>query len=183
MRAKNATIKPSRKAAQLHLRRAYESLGRIDILEGALTGSSFSNVSSLLELAQQKLVADQPEDAADLLRAAEHLCFAALAPQTAGSAPQIPAELIAAVTAEFDNLACSAEAHWSESDSGSDSHTALPHGPVAAIYTSALEDARQAFTCGAYRPALQLARAAEDLAKTTHRAFVAAHRKPHRMAS
>jgi hypothetical protein len=183
MRAKNATIKPPRKAAQHHLRRAYESLGRIDILEASLAGSSYTNVSTLLEFAQQKLAADQPEDAAELLRAAEHLCFAALAPQTVGSAPQFPAELIAAVTAEFDNITHCAEVNWSESDPDSDPHTALLHGPVAAIYTTTLEDAHQAFAGGAYRPALQLARAAEALAKTAHRAFVAAHRKPHRIAS
>ncbi len=183
MCAKNATIKPTRKAAQHHLRRAYESLGRIDILEGALAGPSYDNVSALLELARQKMAADQPEDAADLLRAAEHLCFAALAPHTAGVAPQFPAELIAAVTAEFESITRSAEVNWSESDIDSDLHFALQHGPVAAIYATTLEDARRAFARDAYRPALQLARAAEDLAKTMHRAFVAAHRKPHRIAS
>ena len=39
------------------LRRAYEHLGRIEILEGALAGSPFVDVAALAGLAQQQLEA------------------------------------------------------------------------------------------------------------------------------
>src|SRR5579864_4833167 len=112
MRAKKAMIKPTRNAPRKSahhnvlqdLRRAYESLGRIDILEGALAGSPFCDVSALAALAQQELAANRPHDAAELLRAAEHLSFAALAPYAAGCPTRISAELKTAVTAEFDHI-------------------------------------------------------------------------------
>ena len=58
--------------------RAYEQLGRIDILEGDLAGPSFVDVSVLANLAQQQLDSGHAGNAAILLRAAEHLSFAAL---------------------------------------------------------------------------------------------------------
>ena len=62
----------------------------------------------------------------------------------------------------MNRLTTNAERLWSEA----------PHpdnrGVIETIYASALEQARRAFSSGAYRPALQLARAAEALAQVTH---------------
>ena len=193
MRASKAIIEPTRRAVKksahhpMHdLCRAYEYQGRIEILEAALAGSPYCEVSALSALAEQELAAGHPHNAAELLRAAEHITFAALAPYAAGCPPPISAELKAAVIAEFNHITCCAELHWSESNPDSQSEATFHHGPVAVIYANALGEARRAFIRGAYRPALELARAAEALAKTTHRSSAtlpAAHEQSHRLAS
>jgi hypothetical protein len=143
------------------LRRAYEHLGRVDILEGALAGTHFVQVSALAALAQQQLTAGHTRDAANLLRAAEHICFAALAPEDRpGAVAMVSPELKAAVAAELNHLARRAEDHWTESESDEDE----AHETIAAIYSAALNQALTNFARGAYRPALELARAAEALA-------------------
>ena len=96
--------------------RAYEQFGRIDILEGGLAGSPFVDVNVLANLAQQQLDSGHAENAANLLRAAEHLSFAALAPKdSARLTSHIPGELKAAVAAELDRLSHAARDLWSES--------------------------------------------------------------------
>jgi hypothetical protein len=138
---------------------AFEQFGRIDILEGGLAGSPFVNVSLLANLAQQQLDSGHADNAATLLRAAEHLSFAALAPKnSARLTAHIPHELRAAVVFELDRLTNAAKALWAESAK------AVSRAVIETIYATALEDARQAFDRGAYRPALHLARAAEALA-------------------
>ena len=142
--------------------RAYEHLGRIDVLEGGLAGSPFVDVNVLANLAQQQLDSGHAKNAAILLRAAEHISFAALAPsKSAELTSHISGELKSAVAAELDRLLRSAEELWSESEDLSN------HAVIATIFAGALEQARNAFACGAYRPALQLARAAEALAQVT----------------
>jgi hypothetical protein len=160
---KKAAKKMAKKFAHHHpardLRRAYEHLGRVDILEGALAGTHFRYVSALAGLAQQQLGSGYARNAADLLRAAEHICFAALAPEDRpGTVSLISAELKAAIAEELNHLTQRAEEHWS------DAEDEQPHPTVATIYAAALEQARLAFASGAYRPALELARAAEALA-------------------
>lgn len=138
---------------------AYEQFGRIDVLESGLAGSSFVNVNVLANLAQQQLDSGHTANAGHLLRAAEHLSFAALAPRdSARLTANIPGELLAAVAAEMDRLTHSAESLWS-AHGGHRDRTVIEN-----IYSAALEDARRAFAGGAYRTALQLARAAEALA-------------------
>ncbi len=141
---------------------AYERLGRIDVLEGGLAGSPFVDVSVLANLAQQQLDSGNAKNAGTLLRAAEHISFAALAPSNSAElTSHIPGELRTAVAAEVNRLVQRAEELWSESENPDDRTV------IQAIFAGTLEQARSAFTCGAYRPALQLARAAEALAQVT----------------
>ena len=138
--------------------RAYEHFGRIDILEGGLAGSPFVDVNVLANLAQQQLDSGYAENASNLLRAAEHLSFAALAPQeSARLTARIPGELKAAVAAEVERLTGVAEELWSESRKSN-------RVVIETVYHGALQNAGLAFDRGAYRPALQFARAAEALA-------------------
>jgi hypothetical protein len=138
----------------------FEQFGRIDSLEGGLSGLPFVNVSLLADLAQQQLDSGHPGNASALLRAAEHLCFAALAPKNSAQlTANIPRKLKAAVTAEMNRLTNSAQQLWAATAN------TVNRAVIEALYAAALADARLAFECGAYRPALQLARAAEALAR------------------
>lgn len=137
------------------LRHAYECLGRIEILEGALAGSPFVDVTALANLAQQQLGAGYPGNAADLLRSAEHLCFAALAPAHVNDSLVNP-ELKRAITVEFETTTRRAEEQWHE-DERANRHV------IEDLFARALDKARHAFTRGAFRPALEFARAADAL--------------------
>jgi hypothetical protein len=141
---------------------AYEHFGRIDILESGLTGSPFVNVNLLANLAQQQLDSGHPANAAYLLRAAEHLSFAALAPKdSARLTADISPELRAAVAAEHQRLTRTAEEYWAESGK------TFNRVVIETIYASVLKESREAFDRGAYRSALHLARAAEELGYLT----------------
>jgi hypothetical protein len=164
--AKKAAKKPQRKFSDPHtsddFRLAYEHLGRIEVLEGALVGTPFVDVNVLANLAQQQLDYGHAKNASDLLRAAEHISFAALAPRESLDLSSVtPSELKAAVANELDRLTQSAESQWAESDD------AANRAVIENIYTSSLEHARSSFASGAYRPALQFARAAEALSRIT----------------
>ncbi|HEY4380876.1 MAG TPA: hypothetical protein VGN01_11060 [Acidobacteriaceae bacterium] len=186
---KATTRTAPRKAAHhplYDLRRVYELQGRIEILEGALAGSPFCDVSALASLAEQEFSAGRLHNAAEILRACEHLTFAALAPYAAGCPTRVSAELRAAITSEFNHITRSAELHWSEANA----HFETPLiGPIALIYAKSLAEAKRALLRGAYRPALELARAAEALAKTTPEPVETAdteaetHTAAHRLAS
>lgn len=142
---------------------AYENLGRIDILEGGLAGSSFVDVNMLANLAHQQLDSGHAKNAEILLRAAEYISFAALAPRrSAELTARIPEALKSAVASELGRLTQGAEALWSETEEDTN------RGLIEGIFAGTLKQARDAFNCGAYRPALQLARAAEALAHVTH---------------
>jgi hypothetical protein len=172
--AKKAARKAARKTAHSHpahpLRRAYEHLGRIEILESALAGSPFREVTALATLAQQQLTAGHAREAAHLLRAAEHLTFAALAPHgptRAADAPISP-DLKAAIAAEFEHLIkrarqCREEAHWNTSTARRNVPPNASSLTISALYARTLEHARSAYAADAYRPALELARAAEAI--------------------
>jgi len=141
------------------IRRVYEHFGRLEILEGALAGAPFVDVDTLSNLAQQQLDSGDAKNASNLLHAAEHIAFAALAPKhTAKLTAHIPRKLKAAVAAELDRLTRSAEGLWSASENRPG------RAVIENIYRNTFEQARTAFARGAYRPALQLARAAEELA-------------------
>jgi hypothetical protein len=139
--------------------RTYEQFGRIAILEGGLAGLPFVDVNVLANLAQQQLDSGYTENAANLLRAAEHLSFAALAPTH--FTPHIPAELKAAAAGELDRLTALAQQRWSESED------AVNREIIESIFESAILEARVAFDRCAYRRSLQLARAAEALSHVT----------------
>jgi hypothetical protein len=135
------------------LRRAYEHLGRVEILRHAM-GDSSQEVGGLVELAQDEVANGTSKNAADLLRAAEHLGFAAILDRLGPKAAATGA-LMAAVDEEFCRLAAKAEEHW-ESEGA--------HPAIAQIYRDALTRAAQARSQGAHRQALELVRAAEALA-------------------
>lgn len=163
MPANRAAKRNPRKAAKklVHhpvndLRRAYEHLGRIEILEGALAGSPFVDVAALSGLAQQQLEAAEYRNAANLLRAAEHMCFAALAPSHASDSPS-DVDLERALTMEFENLMRRSEEHWQQHEEPS--HRRI----IEDLFARALDQARRAFDRGAFRPALEFARAADAL--------------------
>jgi len=165
MPEKRLATKTAKKAAKklVHhpvndLRRAYEHLGRIEIVEGALAGSPFVDVTALTSLAQQQLGDGCSRNAADLLRAAEHVCFAALAPNRAAE-PLISRDLRRALTIEFEGLMRRAEEQW-EADEGP-----VKRQVIEELFVRALDQARNAFDRGAYRPALEFARAAEALSQ------------------
>ena len=137
------------KGAGKHLRRAFEHLGRVEALQ-TLTQSD--SISTLVRLAQASIDHDVARPAADLLRAAEHLSFAAVAAQSKSSS-SLSADLEEAVRREFRKLLEHAEDH--ELAIG----TTLDR-----LLRQSVEDARKAFEDGNFRQALELARAAESLA-------------------
>jgi hypothetical protein len=155
--------KAAKKAAHDHhkkhdhakdLRRAYEHLGRVEILQHAMNNSC-EEVSKLVNLAQDEVANGTSKNAADLLRAAEHLSFAAVLNHVGQPKAPVVGALMAAIDEEFERLAAKAEDHWE--DDGA-------HPTVAQIYKDSLLKAAQARHHGACRQALELARAAEALA-------------------
>ena len=142
------------KAAGKHLRRAFEHLGRVEALQ-TLTQSEA--ITTLVRLAQTSVDRTDARPAADLLRAAEHLSFAAVAAESKSSST-LSADLEEAVRREFRKLLERAEDH--ELAIG----TTLDR-----LLRQSVEDARKAFEDGSFRQALELARAAEALASLHER--------------
>lgn len=142
------------------LRRAYEHLGRVEIL-GLMQSGSCEEVISLVNLAQDEMENGGSRNAADLLRAAEHLSFAALLDR-AGSNTQVYGVLMPAISDELDRLADKAQEHWQSDDADEG---------IAQIYRDSLTRAGAARNQGLFRQALELVRAAEALAhvKPPHR--------------
>jgi hypothetical protein len=151
--ANKAAKKVAKKAAKHvpghDLRRAYEHLGRIEILDQMLGPRSPLDIAAVVTLARQELAAEAHRNAADLLRAAEHMSFAALSPDE--PAATVSSELERAVRSEFERLFARAEAQEAMA------------GPIGDVLTTTLDAARGAFDGGFFRPALELARAAEAL--------------------
>jgi hypothetical protein len=144
--AKKAANNPTK-----DLRRAYEHLGRVQTLQ-ALLNDRGGDVATLVKLAKRQSAEGEAKSVADLLRAAEHLSFAALAEPNDGA---ISAEVEAAVEEEFEHLQAKAEEHW-------EAEEATPQ--IAKLYEASLKKAAQAQAKGAHRMAMELVRAAEALA-------------------
>ena len=162
--AKKAAKKTAKKAAKhadpkhkeaKDLRRAYEHLGRIESLQRVVPGTTQADLAALVSLAQQQFKEGYANNAAELLRAAEHLSFAALA---AGyeKQPGISRPVEDSLDGEYHHLAEKAAEHWS--------HTPQRHSVVASLYKSSLKSSRRALESSAYREAMELVRAAEALA-------------------
>lgn len=134
------------------LRRAYEHLGRVSALHGALDEAK-EPIARLTHLAEQQLAAKQAKYAADLLRAAEHLSFAHLAPGTPEAKPG-PA-LLSAIKEEFEHKLAKAQQNWTSQKE--------PHAELKQQYERALAEAQSAYQSAAYRKALELVRAASTL--------------------
>jgi len=156
--SKKAAKKAAAKSAHKHdegkdLRRAHEHRGRIEALRPSL-GKNAGDVDTLIELAEQVLAGSHFKDAADLLRAAEHLSFGYLA----SSKPDktLHGALLESVEEEFEHKLEKAEEHWEESDA------------LSSIYQKTLDGAHLALKEGAHRKALELIRAAEAIAHVHH---------------
>ncbi len=153
---------PPKKAAKKHdlkhhqekdLRRAYEHLNRVEILQRLFPAADQPSLA-LANLAREEAAAGNARGAADLLRAAEHLGFARLSgsqPEDAGASPAI----VAALKHEFDHLKSKAEEHW-EDGKGKEA--------IAEMYRSALHLAEKARKQASYHAAMEFIRAAEALA-------------------
>src|ERR1035437_582937 len=120
--AKKAAKKAPKKAAKHHpdkqheandLRRAYEHMGRLEVLQKSLKSSAAEAVSALAKLAQRELESGHNKDTADLLRASEQLSFAALA-GASSEGVRLSAELEHSITEHFDELTRRADEHWED---------------------------------------------------------------------
>lgn len=159
--------KAAKKAAAKHadpkhhegkdLRRAYEHLGRVEMLQRNLNAASSKDIHTLVTLAERELGKGHRKDAADLLRAAEHFSFAASA--NANSKPsKVSEELEGIVAEEVEHLTEKANEHWDESEESEH------HASVATLFQTSLKAAASALKAGQYRQALELARGSEALA-------------------
>lgn len=137
------------------LRRAFEHMGRLEVLRGSLKTSAADTVGVLVRLAQKEIEGGHGKDAADLLRASEHLSFAVLAGDSSAIG-RISAELKRSITEHFDELMRRAEEHWEDKEQHSST--------LAGLYEGSGKSAFKAFKAGAYHQALEFARAAEALA-------------------
>lgn len=133
-------------------RRAHEHLGRVEALHPLVEKPAAKQIKVLQELAHRELEAGHTKDAADLLRAAEHLSFGSLhAPEAEKADPKLKD----ALTREFNGKLEKADEHWTKDEEH------LPE--LEEVYAHVTERAQHAFEADAYRQALELARAAEAL--------------------
>ncbi len=166
----NPPKKAAKKAAKKHapeqehqrhakdVRRSYEHLGRVEVLSSLLKGDHVATVHELVELSREALAGKHAKDAADLLRAAEHLCFgAALTSRTPDQS--VTKELAATIEEECRHLQSKANDHASDG--------AMPAN-VRKIYTFMTQASATAIQAKDYRCALEMGRGAEALAHITH---------------
>ena len=138
---------------QKDARRAYEHLGRVQALLRLQDAATTDRVQQLIPLAQGALLAGQAKQAADLLRAAEHLSFGAL---RAADSPDksISEDLATAIHEEIEHQQDKAEEHG-----GAEESTAA----IRTLYRFMADAASKALTAERYRAALEFARGAEAL--------------------
>ncbi len=108
----------------------------------------------LTKLAQGAISGGHNKEAADLLRASEHLGFALLGGNDRFGGNVSP-QLERSIAEHFDELMHRAEKHWKEGKRSS---------ILREIYASSCESASRAFRARAYHQALEFARASEALA-------------------
>jgi hypothetical protein len=160
--AKKTAKKVAKKAAKKHaghhvaedLRRAYEHLGRIDVLQGGLPSPMAAQIGDLTELARTALHQGDAASGANLLRACEHLAFGSLA--SAGKEGRIGDDLQLAIDSMYEHLIERAAERWDEQETE-------PTGTLMRAYEAAFDGAEAAYGKGAFRRALELARAADAL--------------------
>lgn len=158
--AKNVAKKAARKSpghdthrAPKDTRRAYEHLGRVQSLLGLQDPAARDQVQQLTALAQRALQAGQPREAADLLRAAEHLAFGSL--RLADLPDETIAEdLVAAIDDEIEHHRAKAKEHGEAATSAAE---------VTSLYRFMADSASQALASKRYRAALEFSRGAEAL--------------------
>lgn len=136
-------------------RRTYEHLGRVQALAPLATAEQDS-IGILVSAADEAFRSDHFKSSADLLRAAEHLCFAALV-QTGSF--RISPDMIASVEEELEHLRQRAADHAADED--------LPPA-LHKISTRMWKEMEIALRQASYGRALELARGAEALAHVRH---------------
>jgi hypothetical protein len=159
--AKKATKKAAKKGSRHEkdshdhkdIRRAFEHLGRLEVLQGSLSSGAISQIQTLSDLARLSLLQGQNKSSADLLRACEHLAFGSLAANRKETVNEV---LMSAIREQYEKLLERAADHWDENEEE-------PGEPIVSIYESSLAAAETAFGKGAYRKALEFVRAAEAL--------------------
>jgi hypothetical protein len=162
MPEKKSAKKAAKKSAGDHgkhhegkeLRKAYEHLGRLSVLEPGLPAAVVAQLKKLTELAQVTLHAGEQKSAADLLRAGEHLAFGSLA--STAKAVGLGEELEAAINAEYEHLVDKADEHWNR-------HEEERPAGIEELYESMAVAGQAAYHKGAYRRALEFVRGAEAL--------------------
>ena len=160
--AKKQASKPESDKSLTETLRAYEHLGRVRVLVPFLAPEAAETVSVLGDMSQASLRLDAACDAADLLRAAEHYCFATLATKDpTGSA--VSTDLRRRIQMECDHLR-----------ERSDTRTSVLAPTIHLIYQEMCDLAARALGAGSYRAALEMARGAEALSHVnSHNAALA----------
>jgi hypothetical protein len=138
------------KKAGTDARKAFEHLGRVQSI-ASFAPAEHVPLTTLVSAADAAFRAHQYKESAHLLRAAEHLLFAAMV-ETAPA--QISPHLLEAVAEEFDHLAERAAEH---------SHSEKAPHAIRRIYARMKKDAGSAMQQRNYRRALELVRGAEAL--------------------
>jgi hypothetical protein len=141
------------------LRRAYEHMGRVASMEISLMPAEAKTITALATLAQFQLENGNHKEAADLFRAAEHICFAALANDGSQTAP--PSDgLLKAILRHYQQLIEKADEKWQRIGDG--------QGVLTAIYKASRTNASRTYKLGLYHQALEYAHAADALAHVKH---------------
>jgi hypothetical protein len=144
---------PPKKAAKKaggHARKAFEHLGRVQCL-AALPSAERECLPTLLSAADAAFQSHHYSKSAHLLRAAEHLLFAAVVDT---NPQQLSRLLVKELQEEFDQLLERAAQHG---------HAEGSPQAIQRIYTRMREDAVNAMRRHDYRKALELGRGAEAL--------------------
>jgi hypothetical protein len=92
-------------------RRTCEPKGRIEVLRKSLKSSIAEAFAELTMLAQREIEGGKNKDAADFLRASEHLSFAVIAGETL-TGGRISSEHERSITEHFDECTRKADEHW-----------------------------------------------------------------------
>lgn len=148
--AKKAPAKKAPHSPEKDARRAFEHLGRVNVL---LHGSAHKSepLPTLLNLATRIFQAKQYKHAAELLRASEHIAFAGL---LQNDTEKVSPELHREIEHEIEHQGKKAAEH-ADPETMDES--------IRRVFESASQNARECFKAGAYRASLEYARAAEAL--------------------
>lgn len=135
------------------LRRAYEHLGRLEALRPSLPKTVLTQIVTLTEFSRGSLAQGDAESAAELLRACEHIAFAALAPSAKDDAS---GELRDALGQHYEKLREKALDRWEEREQADADE-------IKDAYEWSFDAAESAHAKSALRKALEHMRAAEAL--------------------
>lgn len=147
--AKKATG-PLKKAQDT--RRCYEHFGRVTTLL-PLLGQDTEVAVKMISLAKEVLQAGNAKEAADALRAAEHLAFGRLATSSDGEA-QLSESMVETLAEEYRQLLGRADERAGAEELSK---------PVITLFKGMRKEAVAAFKAKQYRAACELARGAEAL--------------------